>query len=74
MTETVYYMLGLSEVLMGRLQDSTYSTFNRQAGVWFESSYAYDQIVLGYAREIPESEVKSRIQALFPGVDVSQWF
>ena len=74
MTGTVYYMLGLSEVLMGRLQNSTYSVFNRQTGVWFESSYAFDQIVMGYAREIPKSEVKARIQTLFPGVDVSQWF
>ncbi len=74
MTGTVYYMLGLSKVLMGRLKNSTYSVFNRQTGVWFESSYAFDQIVMGYAREIPESEVESRIQALFPDEDVKQWF
>ncbi len=69
-----YYMLGLIEVLIGRLKDSTYSIFHRQAGKWVESSYAFDQIVLGYAREIPESEVKARIQVLFPDEDVKQWF
>ena len=74
MTETVYYMLGLSKVLMGRLKNSTYSVFNRQTGVWFESSYAFDQIVMGYARVIPKAEVESRIQALFPDEDVKQWF
>ena len=71
MTGTVYYILGVSKVLMGRLKNSTYSVFNRQTGVWFESSYAFDQIVMGYARVIPESEVKARIQTLFPDEGVA---
>ena len=74
MTGTVYYMMGLSDISIGRLENLTYSVFNRHAGGWAESSNAFDQIVMGCAREIPESEVKARIQALFPDEDMKQWF
>jgi len=67
-------MMGLSDINIGKLENSTYSTFNRHAGGWFESGYAFDQIVMGYARVIPKAEVESRIQALFPDEDVKQWF
>ena len=72
--EVKYYMLGLNEFVMGRLNGLTYEVFNKQTGKWMESSYAFDQIELEYARQIPKSEVESRIQVLFPDEDVKQWF
>ena len=74
MKATQYYMMGVSEISIGKLENSTYSAFNRHAGGWFESSYAFDHIVMGYAEPIPKAEVESRIQALFPAEDVKQWF
>ncbi len=69
-----YYMLGLSKVVMGRLRDRTYESFNRRTGEWMESSYAFDNIVMGYIEPISKAEVERRVKALFPDMDMTQWF
>ena len=68
-----FYIMGLNDNRLGKVENLTYFALNQRYGEWVESGSAFDEIVMGYAHQISQAEALEFAISKAPELDVKRF-